>query len=81
MFIYIRQKINYKLLVSCIYFLNVKVIVLKCNYHNYKTNSPIQNIVIIICSAQFILALLAHSFNCAKISSALNVYIVYVQKT
>ena len=29
----------------------------------------------------FILALLAHSFNCAKISSALNVYSVYVHKT
>ena len=33
-----------------------------------------------IFSAQFILALLAHSFNCAKISSALNVHIVYMQK-
>ena len=34
-----------------------------------------------IFSAQFILALLAHSFVCAKISSALNFHIVYVHKT
>ena len=34
-----------------------------------------------IFSAQFILALLAHSFICAKISSALNFHIVYAPKT
>ena len=56
------------------------IVLAECNSNNTLVRRKERYCKTRIFSIQFILALLEHSFHCAKISSALNFHILYVLK-